>query len=216
MTADAQQCSDQQDELLAAQPLQFLPLLPQQQQKKEPWTPAEDAQLRQLLLHHGTCWVEIARSMQVWQHLRDCDRHRLFMATVACQSTHLLLAGNSPHMGPLMTSGERMQGRSNLQCMQRWQRCLDPAIRRGPRSPAEDANLRALHAQLGNQWSRICKHMSNRTAHKCRERCVLGASHLPLSQRCLLSCACRDDSWCIWLKQGYSVWFSMHACSSHT
>jgi hypothetical protein len=64
----------------------------------------------------------------------------------------------------------QMEGRTDQQCMGRWRRHLDPAIRREEWSGEEDERLRALHAQYGTSWSRISKGLRGRTSQQCRAR----------------------------------------------
>ena len=61
-------------------------------------------------------------------------------------------------------------GRTDQQCMGRWRRHLDPAIRREGWSPEEDAALTALVAQHGSRWSAVARGCEGRTAQQCRAR----------------------------------------------
>jgi len=63
-----------------------------------------------------------------------------------------------------------MGGRTDQQCMGRWRRHLDPNVTRGAWDAGEDAALRALYAELGPKWSRICESVPGRTAQQCRAR----------------------------------------------
>ena len=54
--------------------------------------------------------------------------------------------------------------------MGRWRRHLDPAVKRGEWSTAEDRELTELHHTHGTNWSAIAKTMKTRTAQQCRAR----------------------------------------------
>ncbi len=56
--------------------------------------------------------------------------------------------------------------------MGRWRRHLDPKVKRDLWTPQEDERLTQMVGQLGAQWSRICRHVKNRTAQQCRARCA--------------------------------------------
>jgi myb proto-oncogene protein len=62
------------------------------------------------------------------------------------------------------------QGRTDQQCMGRWRRHLDPAIKRDSWTPEEDAKLTQLHLQYGTSWSRISRLLKGRTSQQCRAR----------------------------------------------
>ena len=66
----------------------------------------------------------------------------------------------------------QLDGRTDQQCMGRWRRHLDPAIKREQWAAPEDAALASLHARHGSQWSAISKSIDGRTAQQCRARCA--------------------------------------------
>jgi myb proto-oncogene protein len=68
----------------------------------------------------------------------------------------------------------RLDGRTDQQCMGRWRRHLDPAIKREAWQAREDAALTSLVRKHGSQWSAISKNIDGRTAQQCRAR------HAPL------------------------------------
>lgn len=57
----------------------------------------------------------------------------------------------------------RMPSRSGKQCRERWLNHLNPDIKKGAWSPAEDEMLVDLHKTIGNRWSEIAKHLPGRT-----------------------------------------------------
>jgi len=56
------------------------------------------------------------------------------------------------------------------QCQNRYQRSLDPALKRGPWSPAEDAKLRLAVSAYGNSWVDVASMMEGRSNEQCRDR----------------------------------------------
>jgi len=61
--------------------------------------------------------------------------------------------------------------KSDVQCLHRWQKVLDPSLVKGPWSAEEDATIRRLVAQGGPiKWSVIAAHLPGRIGKQCRER----------------------------------------------
>ena len=56
------------------------------------------------------------------------------------------------------------------QCQNRYQRSLDPALKRGPWSPAEGAKLRLAVSAYGNSWVDVASMMEGRSNEQCRDR----------------------------------------------
>lgn len=57
----------------------------------------------------------------------------------------------------------RMPSRSGKQCRERWLNHLNPDIKKGAWTVAEDELLVGLHRSFGNRWSEIAKHLPGRT-----------------------------------------------------
>lgn len=57
----------------------------------------------------------------------------------------------------------RMPSRSGKQCRERWLNHLNPDIKKGAWTVAEDELLVGLHRSIGNRWSEIAKHLPGRT-----------------------------------------------------
>lgn len=67
----------------------------------------------------------------------------------------------------------RHQGRkirTGKQCKERWNNHLNPAIKHGNWSPAEDLELLQAYKVLGKQWSNISKLIENRTESAVKNR----------------------------------------------
>lgn len=62
-------------------------------------------------------------------------------------------------------------GRTKAQCSQRWARCLDPHLYKGPWTNKEDENLLSLIKLYGNKsWKKVASQMGNRSDAQCRYR----------------------------------------------
>ena len=63
------------------------------------------------------------------------------------------------------------QDRSDVQCLQRWQKVLSPELVKGPWTKEEDQLVVSLVQKYGpKKWSLISKHLKGRIGKQCRER----------------------------------------------
>ena len=61
--------------------------------------------------------------------------------------------------------------RSDLQCLHRWQKVLNPELVKGPWSATEDETISRLVSKYGpRHWSLIASHLPGRIGKQCRER----------------------------------------------
>lgn len=61
--------------------------------------------------------------------------------------------------------------RNDVQCLHRWQKVLQPGLKKGPWTQEEDDTICALVKELGaNKWSVIAKKLPGRIGKQCRER----------------------------------------------
>ena len=66
---------------------------------------------------------------------------------------------------------DRLPGRSDVQCLHRWQKVLKPGLIKGPWTPQEDATVMRLVQIHGNKkWSFIARQLKGRLGKQCRER----------------------------------------------
>ncbi|CAH8326488.1 unnamed protein product [Eruca vesicaria subsp. sativa] len=66
---------------------------------------------------------------------------------------------------------ESFKDRSDVQCLHRWQKVLNPELVKGPWSKEEDDTIIALVEKYGpTKWSTICQHLPGRIGKQCRER----------------------------------------------
>uniref|UniRef100_H3C734 V-myb avian myeloblastosis viral oncogene homolog-like 2b n=1 Tax=Tetraodon nigroviridis TaxID=99883 RepID=H3C734_TETNG len=64
-----------------------------------------------------------------------------------------------------------LPGRTELQCMQRWNMHLDPSVLKTCWTKDEDEKIAELVKKYGTiNWTLISTHMSRRTAKQCRDR----------------------------------------------
>ena len=66
---------------------------------------------------------------------------------------------------------EMLQGRTDVQCLHRWQKVLKPGLVKGPWTKEEDEKVVNLVKQHGmKSWSLIARQFSGRLGKQCRER----------------------------------------------
>jgi len=64
-----------------------------------------------------------------------------------------------------------MVGRSDVQCLHRWQKVLNPELVKGPWTAEEDDLVRKLVKEMGpKNWSTIAQQLQGRIGKQCRER----------------------------------------------
>lgn len=65
----------------------------------------------------------------------------------------------------------RLHGRTDVQCLHRWQKVLKPGLVKGPWTPEEDATVIELVDKHGKKkWSQIARQLGGRLGKQCRER----------------------------------------------
>jgi hypothetical protein len=64
----------------------------------------------------------------------------------------------------------QLPGRSARQCKDRWQKYLNPDIKRCAWTPSEDLILRDRYDELGPKWARIAAFLPNRTDYMAKNR----------------------------------------------
>ncbi|KAF8413126.1 hypothetical protein HHK36_001102 [Tetracentron sinense] len=71
----------------------------------------------------------------------------------------------------LIFAAELFTSRTDVQCLHRWQKVLDPNLIKGPWTKEEDDHITELVERYGsNKWSDIAKSLSGRIGKQCRER----------------------------------------------
>ncbi|CAI5711351.1 unnamed protein product [Peronospora destructor] len=69
-----------------------------------------------------------------------------------------------------MAVAERVPGRDNAQCLQRWNKVLKPGLVKGLWSLEEDAMLMEMMLKGYDNWRQVSNNIPGRTAKQCRER----------------------------------------------
>lgn len=81
----------------------------------------------------------------------------------------LTLARPPPPRQP--PTAEYFEERTDVQCLHRWQKVLNPELVKGPWTKEEDDKIIELVGQLGaKQWSKIAQQLPGRIGKQCRER----------------------------------------------
>ncbi|KAE8687638.1 hypothetical protein F3Y22_tig00111013pilonHSYRG00287 [Hibiscus syriacus] len=66
---------------------------------------------------------------------------------------------------------ECFKDRTDVQCLHRWQKVLNPELVKGPWSKEEDERIIELVNKFGPKtWSTIAQHLPGRIGKQCRER----------------------------------------------
>ena len=65
---------------------------------------------------------------------------------------------------------DKIPGRIGKQCRERWANHLDPALNAGDWSEAEDKELLAAQAELGNAWTKISLRIPGRSENAIKNR----------------------------------------------
>ena len=66
---------------------------------------------------------------------------------------------------------ESLPGRTDVQCLHRWQKVLNPNLVKGPWTEEEDRLVLQLVQLFGpQQWTQIAEHLPGRIGKQCRER----------------------------------------------
>ena len=84
-------------------------------------------------------------------------------------SSHFSLSPVSPSLSHLKAS--YLDGRTDVQCLHRWQKVLNPELVKGGWTEVEDARILDMVTRLGpRKWSAIAAGLPGRIGKQCRER----------------------------------------------
>ncbi|CAM9662353.1 unnamed protein product [Scytosiphon promiscuus] len=141
------------------------------------WDKDEDERLRASVeKHHGTNWKHIAAEVRTRNHVQCLQRYRKVLAPGLVkgqwtpQEDQLLLSVvNEGHKNWGSLSKE-IPGRTSKQCRERWMHHLDPSLRHGAWTPAEDRIIVSLQRQIGSKWAQIAQHLDGRTENATKIR----------------------------------------------
>ncbi|KAF9930152.1 Myb-like DNA-binding domain protein [Linnemannia zychae] len=147
---------------------------------KSDWSKAELLKLDNLVQKYkGRNWVQIALDLDTNRTSAQCfQKYQSKLVRVASKDNW------TPEEDNILTEAVRVLGeknwqqvaycldnRNSIQCMTRWSKSVNPAIRRGRWLSEEDGALRAAYeAYGGGRWAKIQQHVLGRTDIQCRER----------------------------------------------
>ncbi|KAI8089161.1 uncharacterized protein BX664DRAFT_332323 [Halteromyces radiatus] len=148
---------------------------------KLPWKKKESTDLKLLVEKHGHNgkWEQIASELKTNRTAAQCFAH--YQAELNMQdSKRRWTAEDDEALKDAVTMmGDKnwqrvallVGGRTGQQCLQRWMKSINPAIRRSKWTAEEDAALRASVAVYGKgNWTGVQRHLPGRTDMQCRER----------------------------------------------
>ncbi|KAG0173750.1 Myb-like DNA-binding domain protein [Apophysomyces sp. BC1034] len=148
---------------------------------KKPWTKGESQKLLELVAEQGAkgTWHDIAVKLGTDRTAAQCFSHyqagtnnkhskrKWSKEDDAALRESVGLIGDRNWQQVAAMVGER----TGQQCLQRWMKSLDPAIRRSKWTEEENTALRAAVAVYGvGNWNMIQRHLPGRTDMQCRER----------------------------------------------
>ncbi|PPQ77700.1 hypothetical protein CVT25_011135 [Psilocybe cyanescens] len=143
------------------------------------WTTSEVGKLNAIISEYikvkkPVDWVKVAETLQTSRTPIDCMRHglpphrhnwtpeadqKLIKAVQTCGIDNWQLVARN--VSEYATAG---------QCQGRWQKTLNPALRRGTWTEEEDELLRKAVAGYGKLWTQVSTVIPGRTNDQCRER----------------------------------------------
>jgi len=113
---------------------------------------------------------KISKNDPEWQNL--CHTLRVSKGNWTPDEDEILAkAVNSNHGKNWKKISEKLEGRTDVQCLHRWQKVLKPGIIKGPWTTEEDEKVVALVGEHGcKKWSLIASQLTGRLGKQCRER----------------------------------------------
>ncbi|CAM9730461.1 unnamed protein product, partial [Phaeothamnion confervicola] len=145
-------------------------------QRYRTWTPEEDVLLLEAVEKSGDRnWARIAEAvgsknktqcLQRWRRVLSGPKKGRWGADEDALLVSLVGSGFD-NWGQL---AQRLPGRTAKQCRERWKHRLDPAIKKGRFSAAEDAAILAAQVEVGNRWAVIARRVPGRTENHVRIR----------------------------------------------
>ncbi|KAI8373134.1 Homeodomain-like protein [Radiomyces spectabilis] len=150
---------------------------------KTPWSRDETQKMDALVEKHGYegQWETIAVELGTNRTAAQCFAHYQAQKNVGASKRKWTPEDDETLREAVDVFGERnwqqvavrVGGRTGQQCLQRWTKCVNPAIRRHRWEKEEDDALRAAVNVYGvGNWRIIQRHIPGRTDMQCRERWV--------------------------------------------
>ncbi|KAI8074406.1 hypothetical protein BC940DRAFT_43469 [Gongronella butleri] len=150
---------------------------------KLPWSKVETERLGQLVQTHGYHgqWEKIASELNTNRTAAQCFSHYQFASNTKAAHKKWTKDDDDALRNAVTVLGDRnwqqvatlVGGRSGQQCLHRWLKSINPAIRRSKWTDEEDQALRGAVAVYGiGNWTSVQRHIPGRTDMQCRERWV--------------------------------------------
>ncbi|CAI9772351.1 unnamed protein product [Fraxinus pennsylvanica] len=146
-----------------------------------------------------SCWIEAQFDFPVYQANMETDRRSNTPSDATRESVERVRPSHGRTSGPtrrstkgqwtleedeiLRIAVQRLKGknwkkiaecfknRTDVQCLHRWQKVLNPELVKGPWSKEEDEIIIDLVKKFGpKKWSSIAQHLPGRIGKQCRER----------------------------------------------
>ncbi|XP_070376915.1 uncharacterized protein [Dermacentor albipictus] len=146
------------------------------------WTPKEDIALKALVKKLGIHeWDKVAAQLggrrtpfqcaeRYMQHFNKCIKSGAFTKNEDMQLLKLIDEHRVDGEIRWDKVTSSMPTRTRMQLSYRWERVLNPNLRRGKFSEDEDKMLVIAVETYGHQWVTIKDYLPGRTSHQCRER----------------------------------------------
>ncbi|PRP82020.1 myb transcription factor [Planoprotostelium fungivorum] len=148
------------------------------------WTKEEDVQLLSLVSEYGGYhWQAVANNISEGKerkrtpaacfirYQRSLNKNTLRSDWDSAEDEILRAAVEEHGDKNWCTVAEALEGRNGQQCLHRWQKVLNPTIRKGKWTPDEDVRLKAAVEEYGiKNWAQVRLHVPGRTDLQCRER----------------------------------------------
>ncbi|CAD8055923.1 unnamed protein product [Paramecium primaurelia] len=158
-------------------------------QQRDRWTYEEDKLLFQAVKKYGTSWFQVAQlfqnrnpnsCIQRWKRLKG--RNKKNKQKWSKQEDNLLKSLVAVYGNQWNQISKNFKGKTNKQCMERYNNCLNPLVNKKPFTAEEDEIIYQNYISLGSKWSKIAMKLNGRTQNQVKNRfysCIL-SSHLYL------------------------------------
>lgn len=148
---------------------------------KKPWGKDESRRLAELVNQHGFegQWEKIAVDLNTNRTASQCFSHYQAESNLSNAKRKWTLEDDESLKEAVDLLGDRnwqqvasmVSGRTGQQCLQRWMKSINPAIRRSRWTLEEDDALRGAVGVYGvGNWTKVQRYTPGRTDMQCRER----------------------------------------------